>query len=112
MTDSPTNAQFAVLPTGSGQAGTITVTGEIDLANAGEFRQALTEAAVTAPALTVDLSAATYFDSAGVRALFSVAAETPLTLIVPEAGPITTLVQITGLPEVATIVTSDTRSRP
>ena len=50
------------------------LTGEIDLANAASLGTTLAGAVTnTAPGLVVDLSAVSYFDSAGIRLLFDLA---------------------------------------
>jgi anti-anti-sigma factor len=85
----------------------VTASGEIDLANVNEFSDVLNAAAADSDAITVDLSDVTYCDSAAVRALFAVAATAKLGLIVPAAGPIVTLLSISGLDRVATVVTRD-----
>ena len=81
--------------------------GEIDLANVAEFGAVLARAAADSAAVTVDLSAVTYCDSAALRELFSVAATAKLTLVVPARGPITTLLSISGLDKVATVTVID-----
>jgi anti-anti-sigma regulatory factor len=58
--------------------------------------------------VTADLTAVTYCDSAAVRALFGAARRSRLTIAVTAAGPITaTLLQVSGLDQVATVVTLD-----
>jgi anti-sigma B factor antagonist len=85
----------------------VIATGEVDLANLGDFEDVLTRAAADRPAITVDLSQVTYCDSAAMRALFSVAANTRLSLIIPASGPITTVLRISGLDRIATVTTVD-----
>jgi anti-anti-sigma factor len=85
----------------------VTVSGDIDLANVSEFQDVLNGAAANSDAITVDLSDVSYCDSAAVRALFAVAATTKLGLIVQAAGPIITLLSISGLDRVATVATRD-----
>jgi anti-anti-sigma factor len=85
----------------------VTASGDIDLANVNEFSDVLNQASADSDTITVDLSEVTYCDSAAVRALFAVAATTKLELIVPAAGPIITLLNISGLDRVATVVTRD-----
>lgn len=52
------------------------LTGAIDLANAAQIQAALTQAvANAAPGLVIDLSTASYFDSAGIRMLFNLASQ-------------------------------------
>ncbi|HTY27115.1 MAG TPA: STAS domain-containing protein, partial [Mycobacterium sp.] len=65
------------------------------------------KAAAGSAALTVDLTDVNYCDSAAVRALFAVAASTELTMVVAAAGPIRTLLGISGLDRVATVVTGN-----
>ena len=102
-----TEAQFGLTGARGTQAPVVTATGDIDLANVNEFQNALTKAANGAAALTVDLSRVSYCDSSAVRALFSVAANTKLSLIVRSSGPIKTLLSVSGLDRVATVTTAD-----
>lgn len=100
-------SRFAVASDRRQHPPVLAVSGEIDLANVGEFEKAIVMAGAGAPAVTVDLTGVSYCDSAAVRALFSVAASTELTLIVGEAGHIKTLLSISGLDRVATVVVAD-----
>ena len=100
-------AQFRLAGASGEQAPIVAATGDIDLANVNEFQDVMTKAANGAAGLTVDLSQVSYCDSAAVRALFSVAATTKLSLIVRSTGPITTLLSVSGLDRVATVATSD-----
>ena len=102
-----TNSQFRMSAGEAEQPPVVTATGDIDLANVNEFSDVLTSAAADSDTITVDLSEVTYCDSAAVRALFAVAATTKLGLIVPTAGPIMTLLSISGLDRVATVTTRD-----
>jgi anti-sigma B factor antagonist len=102
-----TTSQFRLTPGQAERPPVVTATGEIDLANVDEFDEVLKRAAAETAAITVDLSQVSYCDSAAVRALFSVAATTKLTLIVPGQGPITTLLGISGLDRVATVTAVD-----
>jgi anti-sigma B factor antagonist len=101
------NSQFQLSAAEAEQPPVVTATGDIDLANVNEFSDVLAVAASDSDAITVDLSDVTYCDSAAVRALFAVAATTKLALIVPGAGPITTLLSISGLDRVATVTVRD-----
>src|SRR6202035_5804317 len=74
-------AQFGLTGATGTEAPVVTATGEIDLANVNEFQDALTKAANGAPALAVALSRVSYCDSSAVRALFSVAGTTKLSLV-------------------------------
>lgn len=105
MTEQAGTANFAVTPSAGDAPPTVVVCGDIDLANAPQFAEAMTGAAAGATALTVDLTGVTYCDSAAVRALFVLAAATELTMLVRTAGHITTLLGISGLDRVATVIT-------
>jgi anti-anti-sigma factor len=102
-----TNSQFGLSAAEAEQPPVVTATGDIDLANVNEFQDVLNRAADDSDAITVDLSDVSYCDSAAVRALFAVAATTKLGLIVPAAGPIMTLLSISGLDRVATVTSRD-----
>ena len=83
------------------------VSGDVDFAVADEFARDLMAAIPTAAVgLVIDLSAARYVDSGGVRTFFEVAAhlaasERKLALAVPETSPLRRLIKITRLEEVA-----------
>ena len=82
--------------------------GDIDLTNVGQFQAALDQAAATSSAITADMTAVTYCDSAAIRALFIVARQARLTIQVGAAGPINeTLLRVSGLDQIATVVTPD-----
>jgi len=102
-----TQSRFALESDPRQRPPVLVVTGEIDLANVGEFEKAMVQAGAGAPAVTIDLTGVGYCDSAAVRALFSMAASTELTLVVGHAGHITTLLGISGLDRVATVVVRD-----
>jgi anti-sigma B factor antagonist len=98
-------ARFEVLPAAEGEPGTVRAVGDIDLANAGQFQAALDEAAASG-AVTADLTAVTYCDSAGIRALCNIAGRTRLTIQVGTVGALTeTLLKVSGLDQIATVVT-------
>jgi anti-sigma B factor antagonist len=99
-----TNSQFRLTAAMAEQPPVVTATGDIDLANVGQFGDTLTKAAADSDSITVDLSEVSYCDSTAVRALFAVAATTKIALIVPAEGPITTLLGISGLDRVATVI--------
>ncbi|MCV7221836.1 STAS domain-containing protein [Mycolicibacterium elephantis] len=98
-----TRAQFQLTAAQAEQAPVVSAAGEIDLANIDEFGAVLSRAATDHTTVTVDLVQVSYCDSAALRELFSVAADTKLTLVVPAQGPITTLLKISGLDQVATV---------
>ncbi|MEN3320507.1 MAG: STAS domain-containing protein [Mycobacterium sp.] len=102
-----TESQFRISAAEAEQPPVVTATGDIDLANVNEFQDVLNSAAAESDAIIVDLSDVTYCDSAAVRALFAVAATTKLGLMVPAAGPIVTLLSISGLDRVATVTIRD-----
>lgn len=102
-----TQARFAVEVATHDHPPVVVVSGDIDLANVGEFEDAMTQARNGSRELTVDLTEVSYCDSAAVRALFSLAATTELTMIVRPNGHITTLLGISGLDRVATVVRKD-----
>lgn len=105
--DPPGGARFAVTLASDGHPPLVAVSGDIDLANVGEFEDAMAKASTGSPALTVDLTGVTYCDSAALRALFALAATTALTMIVNPTGHIKTLLGISGLDRVATVVTKE-----
>lgn len=98
-----TDNQFRLTAANAESPPMVTASGEIDLANVEEFGAVLARAAADSSAVTVDLTQVTYCDSAALRELFSVAASSKLTLVVPARGPITTLLAISGLDKVATV---------
>jgi anti-sigma B factor antagonist len=99
--------QFRLTGASGEQAPIVTATGDIDLANVNDFHDMMTKAANGASALTVDLTAVSYCDSAAVRALFSVAAITKLSLVVRSEGPVRMLLSVSGLDRVATVTAAD-----
>jgi anti-sigma B factor antagonist len=102
-----TDARFAVTVASDEHPPTVVVSGDLDLANVDEFQDAMAKACSGSPALTVDLTAVSYCDSAAVRALFALAATTQLTMIVKPTGHITTLLAISGLDRVANVIRTE-----
>jgi anti-sigma B factor antagonist len=101
-------ARFEFLPAGDREPATVHCAGDIDLINVGEFQAALDQAAATSSAVTADMTAVTYCDSAAIRALFSVARRAQLTIQVSAAGPINeTMLKVSGLDQIAAVVTLD-----
>jgi anti-anti-sigma factor len=100
-------AKFLVTKASDGRPPAVAVAGDIDLANVDDFEDAMTAAIDGSSELTVDLTRVSYCDSAAVRALFSKAATTKLTMIVRPAGHITALLGISGLDRVATVIRKD-----
>jgi anti-sigma B factor antagonist len=91
-----------------GEVAVVRAVGDIDLTNVGQFQAALEEAAAASSTVTADMSAVTYCDSATIRALFLVARKARLTIRVSTEGSITeTLLKVSGLDQIATVVTLD-----
>jgi anti-sigma B factor antagonist len=87
-------ARFEFLPAGEREPATVRAAGDIDLTNVGQFQAALDQAAATSSAITADMTAVTYCDSA--------------TIQVSTAGPINEiLLKVSGLDQIATVVTLD-----
>lgn len=84
------------------RANVVTVTGEIDMATAPELREAMVAVAEGRAGLVVDLSTATFLDSAGVAVLFDHVGG-GLELIVAEGSPIAVVLEVTGLTQAATV---------
>jgi anti-sigma B factor antagonist len=97
------------------EAWTVYVRGEIDISNAARLLATIEERMSNdTPAVTVDLSATTYLDSAGVQMLFVLAERLrdrrhPVRVIVPERSPIRAVLELTGLP---TFVPMESGSTP
>jgi anti-sigma B factor antagonist len=100
-------AQFRLAQSNGEGTPVVTATGDIDLANVNQFHEVIATAAGHSDAITVDLSDVSYCDSATVRALFSVAATTKLSLVVRSSGAIKTLLSVSGLDRVATVTVAD-----
>jgi anti-sigma B factor antagonist len=100
--------RFEFLPAGDHEPATVRAIGDIDLTNVGQFQAALEQAAAAANVVTADLTAVSYCDSATIRALFVAARQVTLTIQVSSTGPISkTLLDVSGLDQVATVVTLD-----
>lgn len=99
--------RFEVVPGTAQQPAIVRAAGDIDLTSAAQLEAALTAAAATSADITADMTGVTYCDSAAIRALFTAAGHTRLTLLVPADGPITTMLTITGLDQIATVITPD-----
>ena len=76
----------------------VTVAGEIDMSNAGRFRDALglAAAAVDGGSFVVDLTGVEYLDSAGVHALFAHASRIRL-IAGPLLEPVLTISGLSGI---------------
>jgi anti-sigma B factor antagonist len=101
-------ARFEFLPADEREPAIVRAAGDIDLTNVGQFQAALDQAAATSGAITADMTAVTYCDSATIRALFIAARQARLTVQVSTAGPINeTLLKVSGLDQIATVITPD-----
>ena len=101
-------ARFEFLAAGMSEPAIVRAAGDIDLTNIGQFQAALDQAAATSSAITADMTAVTYCDSATIRALFIAARQARLTIQVSTAGPVNeTLLSVSGLDQIATVVTLD-----
>jgi anti-anti-sigma factor len=106
--DHSPEARFEFVPAGDRAHATVRAAGDIDLVNAGEFQAALDQAAADSDAITVDMVQVTYCDSAAIRALFIAARRARVTIQITAAGAVTeTLLQVSGLAQIATVVTQD-----
>ena len=76
---------------------TLTVVGEIDLASAPQFREALDQAASSHSAIHIDLRGVTYFDSSGVDALFTYATKHRIDLAIGDNRTLAAIIKVTGL---------------
>ena len=87
----------------------VTVAGEIDMSNAGRFRDALglAAAAVDGGSFVVDLTGVEYLDSAGVHVLFAHAARIRLI-----AGPLLEpVLTVSGLSDITSVSEDSRRER-
>lgn len=99
-------AVFEFLPAGESEPAIVRADGDIDLTNVGQFQAALEQAAAGSSAITADMTAVAYCDSAAIRALFIAARRARLTIQVAAMGPINeTLLEVSGLDQIATVVT-------
>ena len=74
----------------------VTAVGEIDMSNAGTFRDALTRASAADGRLVVDLTGVEYLDSAGLTVLFTFAAHIEL-IATPLLAPVLTISGLAGI---------------
>ncbi len=101
-------ARFEFLPAGEREPVTVRAAGDIDLTNVGQFQAALDQATAASSAITADMTAVTYCDSATIRALIIAARQARLTIQVSPTGPLSqTLLKVSGLDQIATVVTLD-----
>jgi anti-anti-sigma factor len=87
----------------------ISLSGEIDLANASNVEEQILAAVSGQPAaVSVDLTNLTYMDSVGIKLLFDLASKlqesnVPLELIAPFGAPTRRLIEFSGLDSLATL---------
>lgn len=94
----------ATFETATDDAGRVLVVrGEIDLANAGELADALAALAGAGGTVTVDLSAAEYLDSAGIKVLFEHAERGRLRVRLPAGSTVAAAIRASHLDRVAEI---------
>jgi anti-sigma B factor antagonist len=104
--DSGLEGRIELLPAVEGEPPVVRAAGDIDLTNVGEFQAALDQAAAVSGAVTANLTAVTYCDSATIRALIIAARRGRLTIQVSASGPLNgTLLKVSGLDQIATVVT-------
>jgi anti-sigma B factor antagonist len=107
------DAQFEVAASGQPGTAVLRARGEIDVASAPEFHDALSGLIAEGPAiLVVDLSDVSFIDSTGLGVLVSAEKQTRadghgLRLVVTHPQ-ITRLLELTGLDEVFTVVSNTT----
>jgi len=105
---SSAQARFEFVPAVDGAPAVVRAAGDIDLTNVGQLQAALEGAAASSAAVTADLTAVSYCDSATIRALFIAAGLTGLTIRVSATGPLSAaLLKVSGLDQIATVVTLD-----
>jgi anti-sigma B factor antagonist len=78
----------------------LAVAGEIDMSNAADFRDALSQAGTNAAAFTVDLTQVDYLDSAGLTALLPYADRIKITA----TSVLAPVLSVTGLDAITTVV--------
>ncbi|MDR6325628.1 STAS domain-containing protein [Actinoplanes couchii] len=89
--------EFSAVGEVDGDRVTVTVTGEVDMATAGEMFRAATPGRVHSA--TLDLRAVTFFDSAAIHALVRLAEHYPGTLDVLPSDRVRRVLDISGLGE-------------
>lgn len=94
---------FGVHVQRSGIRHVVTPYGEIDLATAGELRDAIEQAYAGAAEVWVDLSRVEFMDSTGLSTLVEAHRIGPLTVICPEGSPRRVL-QVSGVDQVLRVV--------
>ena len=91
---------------GDGQGAVLSVAGEIDLASAPQFKEALDQVAAEKVSVTIDLAEVTFMDGTGLHALFTFASGTngngPVRIVNPSRTVLRTM-QIVGMTAVPQI---------
>ncbi|GAA4657621.1 MULTISPECIES: STAS domain-containing protein [Amycolatopsis] len=83
----------------------LTLTGEIDLTNAEEFRAALAAAVRGTGPVTVDLTRIDYLDSSALSTLFACTEDHDVRIVAPSL--LSRVLRVSGLTEVATVTIVD-----
>ena len=86
----------------------VRITGEIDLSNAAQVRDAIGAALPDLPVVVLDLTGTEYLDSAGIAMLFRLAERLSynrqeLQLVVPSDAPIRAVIRLTKLDQVISV---------
>ena len=86
----------------------VRITGEIDLSNAAQVRDAIGAALPDLPVVVLDLTGTEYLDSAGIAMLFRLAERLSynrqeLQLLVPSDAPIRAVIRLTKLDQVISV---------
>jgi anti-sigma B factor antagonist len=89
----------------------VRVTGEIDISNVAQVRDAIGAAIPDLPLVTLDLTSLEYLDSAGIAMLFRLAERLSynrqeLQLVVPPGAPISAAIRLTRLDHVIAVKTT------
>jgi len=100
-------ARFEFLPGGEREPATVRAAGDIDLTNVGQFQAALDQAAAISSAITADLTAVTYCDSATIRACSSPPGKPGSPSKSARRAHQRHSAEVSGLDQIATVVTLD-----
>ena len=96
-----TSLELSTRPDGNG-ATVLTVAGEIDMSNAADFRDALSQAGAGGAEFIVDLTGVDYLDSAGLTALLPYAPRIRLIA----AAVLAPVLSVSGLDSITTVVSA------
>jgi hypothetical protein len=82
--------------TGAGDIPAVEILGDVDAANAASLQAALADLA--SPALIIDLSAASYFDSAGFALVDLLLSRVPLAVVISPGSVLRTAAELMNVP--------------